>query len=84
VGQHYGKFLAAVAGGRVVGARVAFQDGADRPQGDIALGVAVGVVVILEMVDIDEQQRNRKSHALGAQQFVGENLLEEAVIEQPG
>jgi hypothetical protein len=58
VRQQQAKFLAAIAAGKAVGRiRNAGQRLAEPCQAEVALGMAVGVVVELEVIDIDHQQR---------------------------
>ncbi len=83
--QHHGEFLAADAraetGGLVQRLR---QRGADRTQTFVAAQMAVDVVVLLEEVDVDQHQPERRATLLrGGQQHTG-LALEEAPVEQAG
>ena len=53
------EFLAAVASKRVVAAQLLVDDRDDGAQARVARGVAVAVVDALEVVEVDEQQRER-------------------------
>ncbi len=59
VGQDHRKFLAAVARHQIVCAHFAGHGAGDALQTLVAAQVAVGIVVLLEVVDVDHQQRQR-------------------------
>ena len=50
----------------------------------VAVGVAVRVVDDLEVVDVDQQQRQRQVHPLGHLELAGQLVLERAVVAEPG
>ena len=84
LGQDQHEFLAAVAAQQVAGAHVGAQELGDPAQDDVAGGVPVGVVDDLEMVDIDEGDRER-SVVAGGSFDLGEQLGEERLaVEDAG
>ena len=54
------------------------------PQHLVAGRVAVGVVDLLEVVDVGEEQRHREAAPLGAPQHRREALLERPVVDEAG
>lgn len=85
VGQHDDEFLAAVTG-RVIGrpAQAAGDAAADRGERIVAGLMALRVVVVLEVIDVDEQQRQRVLRARGAPPFARERDVEHAAVVEPG
>ena len=82
--QRDGHLLAAVAGGLVDVTRGLAQDAGDLAQHHVALQVAVGVVDLLEVVDVEHDQAELVVVAAGALDLRRHDLLEAAVVEQPG
>ena len=66
----------------IVAAQRRLDDLADRDEEPVAAGMAAFVVDALEVVDIDEQQRERRFRASGVLQLTGELLLEASVIAE--
>ena len=84
VGQHDGELLAAVARGDVdAGADVRAEDAADLSEHEVARRVPEAVVEVLEVVDVDHEQRQRQAVALGAGDLLVEALVEVAVVVEP-
>ena len=83
-GQDDGQLLAAVAGGLVDLAGGLAQHAGHLAQDEIALLVAVGVVDVLEVVEVEQHEAQRLAEALGALDLGGHGLLEAAAIEQAG
>ena len=75
-GDH--ELLAAVARRLVDPARLELEDAADRAQHLVALQVAVGVVDLLEVVDVEHDQRQLVAEALGARRLLLDQLAEAA------
>jgi hypothetical protein len=85
VGHDQRELVAAVAGGDVVGADPAAQRGADPPQHLVARQVAVQVVDLLEVVEVDQHQRGRLGGAAGgALDLAPELLVQRGVVEAAG
>src|SRR5256714_12153432 len=78
------ELLAAVARRQVdlPGARI--ENRADAPEDGVAGLVAVSVVDALEIVEIDQQRRQRVAHPLGAPPFERELVVEGASVGQAG
>ena len=57
---------------------------ADRRQQLVAAGVAALVVDALEVVDVDQQERQRRAAPDGALELAGELLLERSVVAEAG
>ena len=53
-------------------------------QAFIALLVAVAIVVALEMIHVDKQQRERQSVACASRQLARQRFVERATIGEPG
>ncbi|HEX7436379.1 MAG TPA: hypothetical protein VF308_06725 [Caldimonas sp.] len=80
-GQQQGEFLAAIARDEFALALDGLADEArHRAQPFVAGGVAVAVVVVLEMVDVDHQQRHGLALARGARPLGVQRLVEEAPV----
>ena len=60
-----GKFVTADAGNQIVIAHAALHEGCGLTQNFIPHAVAKLVVVALEIVDVEQQQRDRKPHRAG-------------------
>ena len=78
LGQDQHEFLAAVPADQVAGPQVRRDRLGDAAQDDVAGGVAVGVVDGLEVVDIDERDRQRALVARRALDF-GEQVGEQGL-----
>ena len=78
------ELLAAVARDEIHAPRQPPEFGGERLEDPVPEGVAVGVVDPLEVVDVQQQQRERLLVAIAAIEFVGQPLLEPAVVVQPG
>ena len=80
-GQQHGEFFAAVArrqvGRAVHGLLYGLRHGL---QATVARRVAVVIVVLLEGIDIDHQERRGRAHALGAQPLAMQRFLEMPAI----
>ena len=63
------ELLAAVARDKIHAPRQPFELGGERPEDPVAEGVAVGVVDLLEVIDVQQQQRERRRVALAALEF---------------
>ena len=79
-----GELLAAVAGGLVGRAADAAQAGAERLEHAVAGEVAVAVVDRLEVVDVEQDQPGRLGVALVPRDGGAEQLLQAAVVREPG
>ena len=84
VEQDDGELLAAVAGDDVVGAPPVLQDLGDAAQGVVAGQVAVAVVVALEVIDVDHQDRQRQPGPVAALHLQRQPLAEVAVVVEAG
>ena len=80
--QHQTKLLAPVAGHDVDLARARLQDGSHSPQDLVPCRVAVGVVDLLEVVDVSQQEGHVHRVSLGSAQHGGEAFLEGAMVDQ--
>ena len=85
VRQQQHELFAAVAGCQIRGpANLCGEDPRQRAQTGVAGRVPVLIVELLEMVDVDQQQRQRQAVALGARPFVRQPLVEMPAIGKPG
>src|SRR6185437_9920417 len=84
VEQDDGELLAAVTGDQIVGAPPVLQDLGDAAQGVVARHVAVAVVVALEVIDVDHQDRQRQPGAVAALHLQRHPLAEVAVVVEAG
>ena len=82
VRQDDGKLFAAIAGHHVVRAHFAGHGAGHLAQAQVAALVAVAVVVFLEIVDIDHQQRQGLALPLGALPLGQEGVVEAAPVRQ--
>src|SRR5882672_1375699 len=78
------EFFAAETAGDVAAAHMRLQQLADGAQYRVAGLVPVLVVIVLEVIDIEDQQRSRIAAAAGAHDLLGKAGIEEAPVEQPG
>ena len=84
-GDDQRELVAAVAGGDVVGADAAAQRGADAAQHLVAGQVAVLLVDLLEVVEVDQHERGRLGGAAGgALDLAPELLVQRGVVEAAG
>ena len=84
LGQHDDELLSAPARDRVALTRERGQEPADLAQHDVAVGVAEGVVDLLEAVEVEQHDRELMCEAVGAGDLGGECLLEGAPVREPG
>ncbi len=84
LGEDQHEFLAAVAADHVAGAEVRAERLGDAAQDDVAGGVAVGVVDGLEVVDVDEGDRQRPLVAAGTLDLGEERGQEGAAVGHAG
>ena len=82
--QRDDELLAAVARRLVDAARLLREDPADPAQDLVALEVAVGVVDLLEVVDVEHHQRQLVTEALGARRLLRDQLAEAPLVGEPG
>src|SRR5690606_32273947 len=80
-GAEDGEFLAAVARDDVDLAGAEGGKLGDLPQHEVASAVPVGVVAGAEMIDVEEQQRERTIVAAGAAELAVEGLVEITTVE---
>ena len=80
--QEDGELVAAHPGDRVPGAQRRAQPRADLLEQEVAVGVAHGVVDLLEPVEVDDQHRQRLLLPLGAEQRLLEPVVEEDPVRQ--
>ena len=78
------ELVTADAEGAVGAAQGVVQQGAEAAQDAIAVGVAARVVDRLELVDVDEEERQRDVVAQGGRDLPIELLVEGAMVAQPG
>ncbi len=84
-GQDDGEFFSAVAGDQVAGAEDDIECGfGDLFEAAVAADVAVGVVVALEVVGVDEQEGEFAAFAEGAAPFDGHGFVEAAAVGDAG
>ncbi len=84
LGQDQHEFLAAIAADHVARPQVGPDGLGDAAQDDVARGVAVGVVDGLEVVDVDEGDRQRALVASGALDLGEEGAQQGAPIDDAG
>jgi len=82
-GENQGKLVAADAVAAVLGAQPAHPF-ADLRQHGVAVRVSALVVNLLEVIDVDERQRQRMIVSRGAGALAGEVLVERALIAELG
>ena len=82
--QEHDKFVAAVTAEQVGLPDPLLQDSPHLPHDFITLQVAQGVVDLLEVIDVQEKQRERGLIAAALLHLIVERLLEVAVIIQAG
>jgi hypothetical protein len=80
--QHDCKLFAAIAGNPVVGAQAPEESSADLGQDFVADSMSMRIVDELEMVDVDEDQRQRSAMALGVRRSRGQLIVEVASVER--
>jgi hypothetical protein len=80
LGQHDGELVAAVAGGAVLAPAVLVQQRGDALQHGVAGEVAVAIVHRLEVVDVEQQHRERVAVAAAACELALERVLERPAI----
>jgi hypothetical protein len=78
------ELLAADAGQQLLRAEQALEAVRQRPQHGVAADVAVGVVDPLEVIDVEQDQRQRTRVAAGALELAIELFLEAAPVEDVG
>ena len=83
-GEQYDKFIAAQAGHRVFLADAAFQAGGDHLQHGIAEGVAERIVDVLEVVEVEKQQRTAQVVALEQGNLLAQAVHQQGAIGQVG
>ena len=83
-GQDHGKFFSAVAVSRIELTQAALDDLGQANENLVPLQMAEGVVVFLEVVDIQQQQGKRRVVADRAVDFQGQLIVEMSRIEQLG
>ena len=84
-GQHRDEFLAAIAPEQVLRPQRAAQRVRDHAQAMVAAGVAVEVVDLLEVIDVDEQQRQRRRMPLAVGlEGARDPLVDAAAVEGAG
>ena len=81
--QHQ-QFLAAIAAGDIHAAQLGHQQRAHLAQHRIAGGMAVAVVDQLEMVEVDQQDGDRRAAPLRMGDQAGQSLLQEAAVVEAG
>ncbi len=84
IGQQQDELLAAEARDRIDLAQVAPQDLSDAFQDLVAFDVEVGIVVLLEVIDIEHHHGEFALEAHGALPFHLQHLLEVAPVEYAG
>ena len=82
--QHEHELLAAVACREVHAPAARLQDAGDAPEGRVAELVPEGVVELLELVAVDEQQADHVVVAPGAVELLLEALVQVAVVVEAG
>src|SRR5450631_3766642 len=82
--QDDGELLAAVAGDQIVGAPAVLQDLGDPAQRIVARHVTVAVVVALEVIDVDHQDRQRQPSPVAALHLQRQPLAKVAVVVEAG
>ena len=78
------ELLAADAGEQLLGPQQALEAVRERTQHGVAADVAVGVVDALEVIDVEQHQRQRTGVAAGALELAVELFLEAAAVEDVG
>ena len=84
IGEEHQELVAALASEHVGVAEHAAQAGRDRRQELVPGGVAELVVDGLEVVEVDEQQRDRAAHAASPREREVELILDQDAVGQPG
>jgi hypothetical protein len=84
VGQQQREFLAAQARDRVVRAHHVDERARRAAQHLVAVGMAMGVVDRLEVVEVQRDDRDRPPVARGARQLLPASEMERALIRQAG
>jgi hypothetical protein len=78
------EFLAALAAGDVLAARLRLQHAREGGEDRVPGGMAVVVVEGLEVVEVEGEHRQRQVAARAARDFTAERLGQVAAVEQPG
>ncbi len=84
VGKNHHEFLASETTDNVFAAKLRLQQMPQRAEDDVARFMAEGIVEAFEMIDIDQQQGNRRVFANGARQFAVERLFHVAAVVKIG
>src|ERR1019366_10559561 len=79
-----GELCAAEPAGRVRRTKKRLEQTAHVLEDQVAKGMAVGVVRILEMVEIHQDERDRPAVALSREDLLGEALVEVRAVPDPG
>ena len=82
--QHHQELLAAVAGDAIHRAGLLAQDVGDLDERRVPGGVALGVVVLLEVIDVRQQHRDRAPQAARPLRLGGQRTHQIAAIVQAG
>ena len=82
--QDHHELVAGVTGGNVAGTAGSDQDRGDGLEHLIADTVAEVVVDLLEVVDVDQRNRDRVTHSPAGAELVLKSLLERPPVYQPG
>jgi hypothetical protein len=78
------KLFASVAAGKVVGAHTMKQSFGDQAEGLVAGGMAEGVVVALEVINVEHHDRQSAAAAEGTVDFAFERFLHVSAVEESG
>ena len=84
VDQREQELVAADPAADVAGPQLALQDARGDPQRLVAGGVAVGVVELLEVVDVEDDDGDLLLAVAGALERLVERVVQPAVVEHPG
>ena len=84
VRQHHHELVAALAAEQCIGGQAALQPGHQRAQHAIAAGVAVLLVDLAQLVDVDVQQRHAMLAAQGHGDRAGKVVMQLAAVGQAG
>ena len=83
-GEDEREFLSSVSAGQVVGTDGPKQGISDKTEGFVAGGVSEGVVVALEIIDIEHHQGERPPLATGTENLAFEEFLHVAAVVEAG
>jgi len=84
IGQHHTELIATIARRRVAFAQMQRQAGADHSQYVVAYQVAMAVVDLLEVVDVEQRQVALGAVRLAAAELSQQHALPGPVVAQPG